>query len=429
MRQLLWNDLKNKNLVGQIPWMVIGDFNVILASIEKTGGLTKGRRCPHFGDFVDFVELHDLRFRRSPFTWHRGSLFKRLDRALAIKGEANEFFQRLYSDSPTPLGTLPPNRFPQLDPMDISFSKKSESNEEIKVAFFDMAPLKASGSDGFHAFFFKSSGVSLTVRKWNPIWLFRNGLVISHLFFADDLVLFGKADLKHCRILKDILDRFCTLSGHKINVKKTNIFFSKGMDEDSVDMISIMLGFQRVHNLGYYLGVPLLHQRCMMIPKKTREEIESYKAIKGGHWNPVDEKWKMAWKFPRPQRIRTFIWTILQGRILSNVERVRRVSQMTLHAISVAFTRKIFCTSYVIVRQPKMFEIRCLDQSIEVHNSEEQVHLFTDGAVQLDSRLVAPRGVVHDKEGHWIIGFHRFLGKCLVFNAKLWGVLEGLKIL
>lgn len=32
----------------------------------------------------------------------------------------------------------------------------------------------------------------------------------------------------------------------------------------------------------------------------------------------------MAWKFRGPQQIRTFIWTILQWRVLSNVERVRR---------------------------------------------------------------------------------------------------------
>ncbi|KAK5818964.1 hypothetical protein PVK06_023918 [Gossypium arboreum] len=70
-----------------------------------------------------------------------------------------------------------------------------------------------------------------------------------------------------------------------------------------------------------------------------------------------------------------------------------------------------------------------LDQSGEALNSEEQVHLFIDGAVQLDSGLVAAGGVLRDKEGQWIIGFHRFLGKCSVFNAELWGILEGLKLI
>ncbi|KAG8472412.1 hypothetical protein CXB51_034210 [Gossypium anomalum] len=60
----------------------IGDFNAILSSSEKSGGMSKGRRCPFFGDFVDNAKLYDLGFRGPPFTWHRSLLFERLDRAL-----------------------------------------------------------------------------------------------------------------------------------------------------------------------------------------------------------------------------------------------------------------------------------------------------------------------------------------------------------
>lgn len=49
--------------------------------------------------------------------------------------------------------------------------------------------------------------------------------------------------------------------------------------------------------------------------------------------------------------------------------------------------------------------------------------------MQLDSGLTVVGGVVRDKEGHWITGFHRFLGKCSVFNAELWGILDGLKLI
>ncbi|KAH1107908.1 hypothetical protein J1N35_011676 [Gossypium stocksii] len=136
---------------------------------------------------------------------------------------------------------------------------------------------------------------------------------------------------------------------------------------------------------------------------------------------------------------------------------------MTLRVTSMVFTQKIFFASYVIVRRLKMFGLRLiqvgkpwssreiiqgsyswafhffsssqevssgwLDQSVEVYNSEEHVYLFTDGAVQLDSGFVVANGVLRDKEGRWIIGFHHFLGKCLVFNAELWGILEGLKLI
>lgn len=38
--------------------------------------MSRGKRCPQFGDFVDMAELHDLGFRGLPFTWHRGWLFE-----------------------------------------------------------------------------------------------------------------------------------------------------------------------------------------------------------------------------------------------------------------------------------------------------------------------------------------------------------------
>ncbi|KAG8488864.1 hypothetical protein CXB51_016750 [Gossypium anomalum] len=81
-RNDLWDALKSSIPLGNIPWVAIGGFNAILLPSEKLGGMSTGRRCPLFGDFVDKAELHDLGFRGPPFTWHRGLLFERLDRAL-----------------------------------------------------------------------------------------------------------------------------------------------------------------------------------------------------------------------------------------------------------------------------------------------------------------------------------------------------------
>ena len=48
--------------------------------------------------------------------------------------------------------------------------------------------------------------------QWNPIKSSNNGVAISHLFFADDLVLFAKADHGNCSTIRDVLDSFCTRS-------------------------------------------------------------------------------------------------------------------------------------------------------------------------------------------------------------------------
>ena len=43
-------------------------------------------------------------------------------------------------------------------------------------------------------------------KLWDPISASRGGVTFSHLFFADDLVLFAKADIKNCRAVQDVLD-------------------------------------------------------------------------------------------------------------------------------------------------------------------------------------------------------------------------------
>ncbi|KAA3488057.1 RNA-directed DNA polymerase (Reverse transcriptase) [Gossypium australe] len=90
--------------------------------------------------------------------------------------------------------------------------------------------------------------------RWHPIRLSRSGPDISHLFFADDLIIFGKAEMGQAHVLKDILRRFCDLSGHRISPMKSNMFFSKGVDTRLRDQISQFFGFQKVLNLGKYLG-------------------------------------------------------------------------------------------------------------------------------------------------------------------------------
>ena len=51
-------------------------------------------------------------------------------------------------------------------------------------------------------------------------------MAVSHLFFANDLVLFGKADMKNCLSMMDALEGFCGVSGQKINKEKSRVYFS-----------------------------------------------------------------------------------------------------------------------------------------------------------------------------------------------------------
>ncbi|KAG8473137.1 hypothetical protein CXB51_035140 [Gossypium anomalum] len=73
-----------------------------------------------------------------------------------LSAKAVRFFEKLYGEIPTPMSAAPLNIFPRISDQNFDFLNKPILNDEIKKALFDMAPLKAPGSDGYHAFFFQS---------------------------------------------------------------------------------------------------------------------------------------------------------------------------------------------------------------------------------------------------------------------------------
>ena len=50
-------------------------------------------------------------------------------------------------------------------------------------------------------------------KAWIPVKASRRGLAFSHLFFADDLVLFAKANMENRLVIREVLDEFCSQSG------------------------------------------------------------------------------------------------------------------------------------------------------------------------------------------------------------------------
>ncbi len=88
------------------------------------------------------------------------------------------------------------------------------------------------------------------------------GLGITHLAFADDVMLFCRGDVRSVEILMDCLHDFSAVSGLAISPEKSKIFISEGVRQRVRDEIIAIVQ----HPVGTlpvrYLGVPLTSQRA-----------------------------------------------------------------------------------------------------------------------------------------------------------------------
>lgn len=76
-------------------------------------------------------------------------------------------------------------------------------------------------SKGLHALLDKAAREGLI----RGISLCRNGPRLTHLFFADDSLLFCRASMQECNHIQAILSEFEAASSQKLNREKTTIFF------------------------------------------------------------------------------------------------------------------------------------------------------------------------------------------------------------
>lgn len=71
----LWDELERLAEEVDVPWIVEGDFNVILDQLEKLGGLPVSlQEIINFSQCINNCSLREIKFTGSAYTWWNGRI-------------------------------------------------------------------------------------------------------------------------------------------------------------------------------------------------------------------------------------------------------------------------------------------------------------------------------------------------------------------
>ncbi|CAL1398314.1 unnamed protein product [Linum trigynum] len=139
-----------------------------------------------------------------------------------------------------------------------------------------------------YLFLLCAEGLSALIKKaekegqLNGIQIRKKAPTISHLLFADDSLVFGRAVLSECDTLKGILKCYEEESGQLINYNKSEISFSTNVKTSRRLEIGGTLKIKEVTKHPKYLGLPTVVGRSKKemfedIKEKVRKKLKDWK--------------------------------------------------------------------------------------------------------------------------------------------------------
>ena len=103
---------------------------------------------------------------------------------------------------------------------------------------------------------------------------------ISQLLFADDSLLFARADVKEADRIMSVLANYQEASGQVVNLDKSEVSYSRNVPNHEKDIICQRINIKTVNTHTRYLGLPIIFGR-------SKKEVISFvqervwKKIKG----------------------------------------------------------------------------------------------------------------------------------------------------
>ncbi len=119
--------------------------------------------------------------------------------------------------------------------------------------------------------------------SWKAIKASRSGPGFSHLIFADDLLFCAETSINSYHTITRVLEDFYHLSGQKVNLSKSKVFFSLNVNPSFRQHLCDILGVSSTPNIGKYLGFPLRpngrsSRDFDFIVEKVQAKLSSWKA-------------------------------------------------------------------------------------------------------------------------------------------------------
>ena len=108
-----------------------------------------------------------------------------------------------------------------------------------------------------------------------------SGPMISHVMYADDIILFTKASRKDAESLVKTLEKYCCWSSQAINRSKSGVFFSKHTQSNARRSIKGILQVKSLKKDAVYLGAPMFLSRA---PSKDFAFLEDKLEMKLSGW-------------------------------------------------------------------------------------------------------------------------------------------------
>ena len=111
----------------------------------------------------------------------------------------------------------------------------------------------------------------------------RSGMKIIFLSFAQDMMIFAKANQDSCRVVKNIIDDYCAISGQKVNFHKSAFQTTPKVLNSTKQLIQSTIHITNHIALDKYLGCPIINGRVNRTTfeetvTKTRQQLTKWKA-------------------------------------------------------------------------------------------------------------------------------------------------------